>query len=82
MSSPWLHVVRLMLLLLALGMVLWGYAVQRFSIHAFDHRPLREIRATEFIEGVSFDGYLRDNEAIFDIYTNSPESVQARDCHT
>jgi hypothetical protein len=77
-----MKVVRLVLLLAALGLLAWGLAVESHRVLALDGASERRVTGRDFTEGTTYDAFLRKDGRLYEVRSLQPEAAQSKDCKT
>ena len=74
--------VRVLLLLAALALLAWGLLWESHSVLPLDGSAGRTVSGRGFVEGTTYDGFLRRDGRLYDTLSLQPEAAQSKDCKT
>jgi hypothetical protein len=77
-----IRVFRVLLVLAIAALVGHGLLRERYEIHPMREGDSRLIRGYDFVEGASYDSYIRRDGLLFDIYSLSQIESTEKDCKT
>ncbi len=73
---------RLLLVAACMGVLAYGIFFEHHVVASLTTGESESIAGPAFVEGSSYDGYVRRDGRLYDAYSLQPEAVSVKDCKT